>query len=238
MCRPSKTTLKTIAFLMCFGLLPQLSLAQIDQGQTGLWSMYFWNASFDDSVFGAQGDIQYRQWEVGEDLEQLLLRGGLTWRPKSMQNTLLTLGYANITSGTFGPSDAQSTENRIYQEALLGQKPASWLHLRHRFRFEQRWVEDQDFRTRFRYAIFADVPLNGIDPGPGSIYLSLYNEVFVNGERDIGGDNEVQLFDRNRSYAALGYGLNHGLRVQAGYMHQESANFGKGQLQLSLHQNF
>jgi hypothetical protein len=219
-------------------LFSQPALAQVDEGQTGLWSMYFWNAALEDSGFGAQGDIQYRQWYVAEDLEQILLRGGLTWRPEGMQNTLLTFGYANITSGTFGPSDSRSTENRLYQEALLTQRPAEWLHLRHRFRYEQRWVADQDFRTRFRYAIFTDIPLNGIDPGPGSVYLSFYNEVFINGERDIGNDATVELFDRNRTYGAVGYGLDNGLRVQLGYMHQESASFGKGQLQLSLHQNF
>lgn len=214
------------------------SIAQVDEGQTGLWSMYFWNTSFSDSQFGAQGDVQYRQWDVGDDLEQLLLRGGPTWRPSGMRNTLLTLGYAHITSEAFGPSNADSKENRVYQEALLSQQPADWLFLRHRFRFEQRWVEDQDFRTRFRYAIFADIPLNGIPPGPGSLYLSLYNEVFVNGQRDIGDGAEVELFDRNRSYAALGYGLRDGLRVQFGYMHQETASLGKGQLQLSLHHRF
>ena len=63
-------------------------------------------------------------------------------------------------------------------------------------------------------------------------------DIFVNGQRDIGDGAEVELFDRNRSYAALGYGLRSGLRMQLGYMHQESATFGKGQLQLSLHHNF
>lgn len=221
--------------------------AQVDEDQAGLWSMYFWNTTFSNtkadgessgSQFGAQGDIQYRQWDIGDDLEQLLIRGGLTWKPRSMRNTLLTFGYANITSQAFGPSDAESKEDRVYQEALLSQSPADWLFLRHRFRFEQRWVEDQDFRTRFRYAIFADVPLNGIAPGPGSVYASFYNEVFINGQRDIGNNNTVQLFDRNRTYAALGYGFQNGLRMQFGYMHQETANIGKGQLQLSLHHSF
>ena len=226
------------ALIAGFGLTPHIATAQVDQSQEGLWSMYFWGKRFGDSNFGAQGDIQYRQWDIGEDLEQLLIRGGLTWRPSSMNNTLLTFGYANITSGEFGPSDDKSTEDRIYQEALLSQKLAKWLHLRHRFRFEQRWVENQDFRSRFRYAVFADIPLNGIDPGPGSIYLALYNEIFINGERDIGDGREVELFDRNRAYAAIGYGLKNGSKVQFGYMHQESANFGKGQIQLSLHQSF
>ena len=62
--------------------------------------MLFWSKSFDNSRLGLQGDIQYRQWDVGSDLEQLLLRGGLTYRPESAANILFTGGYANITSGT------------------------------------------------------------------------------------------------------------------------------------------
>lgn len=211
---------------------------ELDEDQVGLWSMYFFNARFADSSFGVQGDLQYRQWDIGEDLEQLLLRGGLTWRPAGRNNVLLTAGYANITSEPFGPSDAQTREDRVYQEALLSQQPAQWLFLRHRFRFEQRWVDNQDFRTRFRYALFADIPLNGIPPGRGSVYLALYNELFLNGQRDIGAGRRVELFDRNRLYGALGYGISDGLRVQLGYMHQETATSGKGQLQVSLHHNF
>ncbi|MEM7219739.1 MAG: DUF2490 domain-containing protein [Pseudomonadota bacterium] len=224
-----------IAVVLFAAVFAWPAYAQVDEDQAGLWSMYFWNADFGDSRFGLQGDVQYRQWDIGDDLEQLLLRGGLTWRPEGMTSTLLTLGYANITSEPFGPGNDETGENRVYQEALLSHQPADWLYLRHRFRYEQRWVDDQDFRTRFRYALFVDVPLNGVAPGPGSLYLALYNEVFINGERNIGDDARVQLFDRNRSYAALGYGLRAGLKMQFGYMHQESANFGKGQLQVSLH---
>lgn len=212
--------------------------AQVDEDQLGLWSMYFFNTSFNDSAWGLQGDLQYRQWDVGSDLEQLLLRGGLTYRPQSRTGVLFTLGYGNITSGEFGPSDRDSNEHRIYQEALLSHRAAERLYLRHRFRLEQRWVSGQDFRTRFRYAIFADIPLNGDDLKKGAIYASLYNEIFINGERDIGDGREVSSFDRNRTYVALGYSLEDNLRLQFGYMHQETDPFGKGQLQLSLHHAF
>lgn len=234
----SRTSIKALWICLALWTLPLVSTAQVDENQAGLWTMYFWGTTFEDSRFGLQGDVQYRQWDVGQDLEQLLLRGGVTWRPESMQGTLLTFGYAHITSGAFGPSSDKSEESRVYQEALFSHKPADWLNFRHRFRFEQRWVDNQDFRHRFRYAIFADIPLNGVNPGPGSVYLALYNEIFINGQRDIGDGRTVELFDRNRTYAALGYGFKNGMRTQFGYMHQESANFGKGQLQISLHHSF
>lgn len=211
--------------------------AQIDEDQLGGWYMYFFDARSDDSQWGFQGDIQYRNWDLIGDLEQLLLRGGLTWRPTS-NDALLTLGVANITTGEFGPGDSTTNENRIYQEALLPQSIGTRLYLRHRFRYEQRWVDGQDFRTRFRYALFMNIPLNRDDLKAGAWYLSFYNEVFLNGERDIGDGRTVEIFDRNRFYAALGYSLSDSLKLQTGFMHQYTNDWGKPQFQLSLHQNF
>jgi hypothetical protein len=218
-------------------ICPAASLAQIDDSQLGAWYMYFFDARPESSQFGVQGDLQYRNWDTLGDLEQLLLRGGLTWRPES-NDVMFTLGYANITTGEFGSGDSTINENRVYQEALLPQKIGSRVFLRHRFRYEQRWIDGQDFRTRFRYAIFMNIPFNRDDLGKGAWYLSLYNEIFINGERDIGNGRTVELFDRNRFYAAVGYSLSDRLKLQTGFMHQYTNNWDKTQFQLSLHQAF
>jgi hypothetical protein len=213
------------------------AVAQVDEDQLGAWYMYFFAKTFEDSRFGLQGDLQYRNWDLGGDLEQLLLRGGLTWRPASL-DMLVTLGYANITTGEFGPGDDTVNEDRIYQEALLPQKLGERVFLRHRFRYEQRWVDNQDFRTRYRYALFMDIPLNQSDLSEGAWYLAFYNELFINGQRDIGDGRSVELYDRNRTYGAVGYSLRDNLRLQGGYMYQHTDNVRKGQLQLSLHHSF
>lgn len=208
-----------------------------DEDQLGSWYMYFFNTTFGDGPFGVQGDLQYRAWDAGGDLEQLLLRGGLTYRPEDA-NVLFTLGYGNITTGAFGDSDATTGESRIYQEALLPQKLGKRFQLTHRFRYEQRWVEGQDFRTRYRYNIFVNVLLNATAMEKKTLYLALYNELFINGQTDIGDGREVQRFDRNRTYLGLGYGLTDNLRVQVGWMRQTTVNWSKGQTQLSLHHKF
>lgn len=208
-----------------------------DEDKLGSWYMYFFNATLGDGPFGVQGDIQYRAWDAGGDLEQLLLRGGLTYRPEDA-NVLFTLGYANVTSGAFGDSDATSGESRIYQEVLLPQKLGQRFQLTHRFRYEQRFVEDQDFRTRFRYNIFLNVLLNATEMEKKTLYLALYNEIFINGQTDIGDGRTVERFDRNRTYLGLGYALAGNLRVQAGWMQQTTDNWAKGQTQLSLHHTF
>ena len=225
----------TVALLI---LLPvSASATAIDEDQPGGWYMFTFNNDFTESRFGFQGDVQYRTWDGSGDLEQLLLRGGITYRPDALPGKY-TLGLANITSGQFGDSKQTRTENRTYQEAVIPQRVWQKGFLRHRIRFEQRWVNGQDFRTRFRYALFANVPLNRSDLSPGAFYLALYNEVFINGERNIGGGAEVDFYDRNRLYGALGYKFSDSGQIQVGYMQQHTNVLNKGQFQLSLHYNF
>ncbi len=209
----------------------------VDEDKLGAWYMYFYNHQFGDSRWGIQGDAQYRNWNLGGDLEQLLLRSGVTYTPTDAGITF-TLGYANITSGAYGDSDATSSENRIYQEALFSQRIGGRFLLTHRLRYEQRWVETQDFRTRYRYNLFLNVPLNATEMGEGVLNLALYNEVFLNGQLDIGDNRRVQHFDRNRLYLGLGYGITDRLRTQLGWMKQTSVNVAKAQLQVSLHHSW
>ncbi len=213
------------------------SVAQVESGKTGAWYMYFYDYQFKDSRFGIQGDAQYRNWNLGGDLEQLLLRSGLTYRPKGV-NVKFTLGYANITSGEFGEGNRTSSENRIYQEAIFPQKLGNRVYLTHRFRYEQRFLEDQDFRTRYRYNLFMNIPINKSSLEKGAYYAALYNELFINGQKDIGDNRTVEFFDRNRTYLGLGYVFKPGMRFQLGWMNQKTNAIGKGQLQLSFHHNF
>tara|TARA_B100001063_G_C16601706_1_gene471057 strand:+ start:39 stop:737 length:699 start_codon:yes stop_codon:yes gene_type:complete len=209
-----------------------------DEDQLGAWYMYFWNTNFGESNWGLQGDYQYRDWRGLGDREQLLLRTGITFTPKE-SGVKFTLGYANITTGQYGTNiDSPVSENRIYQEALFGQTLWKRLLLTHRIRYEQRWVETQDFRTRYRYNLFVNIPFTRTTLEKGTPYFAFYNEIFINGERNIGDGREVQFFDRNRTYLGLGYALNNKLRMQLGWMEQTTVNWQKGQLQISLHQTF
>jgi hypothetical protein len=207
------------------------------EDQLGAWYMYFFNMRFGKSQFGIQGDYQFRFWNWGSDLEQILLRTGVTYRPKNA-DIMFTLGYANITTGAFGDSDATFNESRMYQEALFPQKIGSRFLLTHRIRYEQRWVEGQDFRTRYRYNLFLNVPLNNTQLAAKTVYVAFYNEIFINGQQSIGDGLTVEYFDRNRTYLGLGYGLRNNLRLQVGWMNQMTNNLTKAQAQFSLHHSF
>jgi hypothetical protein len=230
--RLSGTVLPLLLAMLCASGASALDA----EDETGLWSMYFFSGNFGDSNWLVQGDLQYRQWQVGDDTEQILRRASVGYRPGGGR-TVLAGGYAFITSKAFGNGGPENDEHRIYQEALIPQNVGERLYLTHRLRSEQRWVDRQDFRTRYRYALFANIPLNREDLAPGAVYLALYNELFINGERDT-GRGRVDYFDRNRAYLGLGYTLRQGLRVQLGVMRQDTETLDRTQLQLGLHHNF
>lgn len=224
-----------IFFISLFN--PHSSKSQLNEQQTGAWYMYFFNSTFKESTWGIQGDVQYRNWNLGGDLEQLLLRGGLTYTPKNAK-IKFTLGYGNVQTGEYGPSTTTSVESRVYQEALIPDKIGSRFFLVHRFRYEQRFLTEQNLRTRLRYNLFLNIPLNSSEMKQKTIYLALYNELFINGQRNIGNSRQVELFDRNRTYVALGCVIKAQLKIQLGAMRQLTDNWGKTQLQLSLHHKF
>ncbi|KAA3639920.1 MAG: DUF2490 domain-containing protein [Bacteroidetes bacterium] len=230
--------MKKSLFLLIFSLslfIPKQGDAQINEDEMGAWYMYFFNTTFKESPWGVQGDFQYRNWNIGGDLEQLLLRGGITYKPKNA-NIKFTLGYGNITTGAFGDDNSTTSESRIYQEALFPVQFGNRFYTNHRFRYEQRFVENQDLRTRYRYNLFLNIPLNKAAMADKTIYLALYNELFINGQRNTGNGNTVEIFDRNRFYYALGYMIKKGMKVQLGVMNQTTDNWSKNQLQLSFHQ--
>jgi hypothetical protein len=227
-----KKSLFPLVLLMFF--IAKNGFAQINEDKLGAWYMYFFNTTFNESSWGVQGDIQYRNWNIAGDLEQLLLRGGITYKPKNA-DIKFTLGYGNITTGSFGSETATTSESRMYQEALFPVRFGMRFYTNHRFRYEQRFVENQDFRTRYRYNLFLNIPLNKTSMENKTIYLALYNELFINGQRDIGNGMNVETFDRNRFYVAMGYMIKKGLKIQFGIMNQSTNNWRKNQLQISLH---
>lgn len=227
----------TLFAFMILSIIPfQKSYSQIDEAENGAWYMYFFQGKIKDKGFGYQGDIQLRNWNLGGDLEQLLIRGGLTYTPKNA-NVKFTLGYGNVTTGQYGMDNNQTVnESRIYQEALFPVKFGKRFYTNHRFRYEQRFVEDQDLRTRYRYNFFLNVALNKPEMEKSTIYLALYNELFINGEKNIGDGKSVEIFDRNRFYSGFGYVFSKKLKVQLAYMNQTTNSWRKNQIQVSLHQ--
>jgi hypothetical protein len=83
---------------------------------------------------------------------------------------------------------------------------------------------------RLRYFLAAKVPLIKVEDGQSKLYLSAYNEVFLN--------TNSTVFDRNRVYGGVGYQLNKQIRIEAGYMNQLFEASSRDQFNLITFINF
>ncbi|MGB1392980.1 MAG: DUF2490 domain-containing protein [Flavobacteriaceae bacterium] len=207
--------------LTCVLMLPYISVAQ--SSDFGNWLIYIGNKKV-NSKWNIHNEVQYRNYDAIGDLEQLLLRTGLGYNLSENNHNLL-LGYGYILSQNY-IADTQNkmdvNEHRIFQQFTSKQNVGS-VSLSHRYRFEQRFVES-DFKMRLRYFLAFKVPILKTETSPTKLYLSAYNEVFLNTESDV--------FDRNRVYGGLGYQLNKNVRIEAGYMSQLFENSSRDQFNL------
>ncbi len=205
-------------------MLPILAIGQ--DSNFGNWMIYFGNKQF-DSKWNLHHEVQYRNYKAIGDLEQLLLRTGLGYN--LTENTNLLLGYGFILSENYlGDSDDkfQVNEHRMYQQVITKQI-IKGISLQHRYRFEQRFVED-DFKLRFRYFLGLNIPI--VKKETHKYYLSAYIEIFLN--------TESSIFDRNRLYGGFGYKLNDSVRIEVGYMNQFFETSSRDQLNIMTFVNF
>lgn len=210
--------------------------SQTSHDDLGAWYQYFWNTKFRESKFGIKGDVQYRNWQIIGDFQQFILRGGINY--KATSNLGFTLGYSYFSSGEYGESTQTVSENRIFQDMDLSQKIGNRIYISHRFRLEERWIEDQDFRTRFRYLFAINIPLNSQTIQKNTVYLSAFDEVFLNGQKDIGNHQKVKIFDRNWLYAGIGYALKDNFKFQLGFLNQATPSADNNNLVLTIHHSF
>ncbi|MFC0603665.1 DUF2490 domain-containing protein [Winogradskyella pulchriflava] len=216
-----------IATLIIALVLPFFAMSQ--DSNLGNWLIYIGNKKL-NSKWNIHNEVQYRNYNAIGDLEQLLLRTGVGYN-LSENNDNILLGYGYILSENYiGNTDDKVSvnEHRIFQQFTTKQKIGN-VGLSHRYRFEQRFVED-DFKMRFRYFLGINVPLQYKEEGKNPLYLSLYNEIFLN--------TKSSVFDRNRVFGGLGYKFSDNLRMELGYMNQYFETSGRDQINIIAFVNF
>ncbi len=212
--------------LICSFSFAKLSFSQ--DTEIGNWFIYFGNQKINNK-FNWHNEVQYRNYNFAGDLQQLLLRTGIGYNLTENNNNVL-LGYAFINSQKYVDSLDEKTgsnEHRVYQQFITRQNFGR-VYLQHRYRVEERFLTD-DFQMRFRYFLSMNVPLNNKEMEKNTVYLSAYNEVFLNAQ-DV-------YFDRNRLYGGLGYVINKNLRFETGFMQQKLQDNQRGQFQIIFFNN-
>jgi len=192
------------------------------------WYSYLGNVNFSQEIT-MHNELQVRNYDYGANLEQFMFRNGIGWNLTPSNNLLL--GYAYIYSQPKSDNNANIengfVEHRIFQQFITKQHYGRF-NLIHRYRLEERFVKN-DLKFRFRYWLAAQVALNKSTFEKGTIFLSLYNEVFLN--------LESTYFDRDRLYGAVGYILSDELKLEAGVLRQVFDQRATNHLQVTLFSN-
>lgn len=215
--------IKKIALVFML-MLPVFAISQ--ESNFGNWMIYFGNKKI-NSKWNLHHEVQYRNYNAIGDLEQLLLRVGLGYNLTEKTNLLFGYGYI-LSENYIGDSDDkfQVNEHRVYQQ-LITKQYFKKMSMQHRYRFEQRFVED-DFKLRFRYFLGINIPLSKKETN--KLYLSAYNEIFLN--------TESPIFDRNRLYGGIGYKISNSVKIELGYMNQFFETSNRDQLNIITFVNF
>ncbi|MCZ8196734.1 MAG: DUF2490 domain-containing protein [Flavobacterium sp.] len=219
------TNLVRFYLIVCISFT-SISFAQ--KSEVGNWLIYFGNQAI-NKKWNWHNEVQYRSFNFIDDTNQLLLRTGIGYNLSENNNNLL-LGYGFINTQRYvANSDEKDSfnEHRIYQQFITRQNFGR-VYLQHRYRLEERFLPD-DFQLRFRYFLALNLPLNKKTMEKDAIYLSAYNEMFIN--------TESPIFDRNRLYGALGYVINKNFKVEAGFMAQTLEKTNRNQFQIVIFNN-
>lgn len=219
--------MKKNSIVYLFALLPVLGFAQA--GSFGNWLIYFGDKKINDR-WNLHHEVQYRNFNALGDTEQLLLRAGLGYNLTPSNNNIL-LGYGFIYSEPYIGNSGDKIgfdEHRVYQQFITRQSFGR-VSLQHRYRFEQRFFAD-DFRLRLRYFLGLNWALNHPQMQDKTLYLSVYNELFLN--------SKGNYFDRNRFYGGLGYRFSKNVRIELGVLNQALQNSARNQLNMIAFVNF
>ena len=226
--------LKLFKVLLFFLGFSSLSFSQKEiSPQSHGWIMYFGNHKLNEH-WGLHTEYQWRRAgreesaNVFQDWQQSLLRIGVDCYAKNQ--TQWTAGYGWIKTFEYGdqPVNHPFNEHRIWEQLIIKNKVGR-VDIQHRYRLEQRFIEQYKltsidnfeqngfvFRNRLRYRLMATVPLSKKELSDNTLFLSVYDEPFLGFGKGIGKN----ILDQNRLYAALGWRFNKNFNVQLGYLNQ------------------
>ena len=196
--------------------------------KNGNWLIYIGNQKI-NKKWNLWSEVQHRNYNFIGDVEQLLLRTGVGYNLSEDNNNIL-LGYSFIQSHKYDNitfNKTKTNEHRIFQQFITKQNFSSF-YTQHRFRVEERFFTN-DFKLRFRYFLSINKPINKNFLEKDAIYLSTYNEIFLNDRKTI--------FDRNRLYGGIGYCINKSIKLELGYMSQMFEDGNRNQFQIILFNN-
>lgn len=177
--------------------------------QTGSWNVLQLRYNL-SSRFTIVGESQLRSLSFYDQFHFYEYKGGLVFKLSPNIQTMAGIGrYTTHPAGGDFVRPIQQIETRTWQDVVMRHSEGR-VRFEHRYRGEQRFT-NLGYRNRFRYRFHVQVPLNHRELSHRTLFISIWDEVFLT--------NRVQAFERNRVYGGLGYRWN-GSTWQMGFVNQ------------------
>ncbi len=188
---------------------------------SGAWFGLYTKYHFNDK-WAYYGEYHVRRKDGFDKMAQIYLRFGANYKITKYLD--VTAGFVNPYYWAPNPEDKNIDkvvpQYRAWEQAVLA-TPFDHIKVFHQLRLEQRYrrsyIKGSPFKLthRFRYKLTIYVPLNHQDFTPKTLFLSLYNEIFIQAGKSVIYNH----LEDNRAFIGLGYNLSHDLQIQSGYMY-------------------
>lgn len=224
--------IKKFAFLFSFIIASTIGYTQTSSvstlEETGIWEGFYLKIQLSKRL-GYYAEHHYRSRNAIDNVRSFV------GRPRQFYNRIgLNIFVSKNFEFVIGPAlvfnyspdpgnpdyESYTVEPRIWHQWLLKTAPIGRVKIMHQFRFEHRWKKENDigaeydYTNRFRYKIFAYIPLNSKYILPGTWFISPSAEIFMQSGKSIA----YNPFEDFRTYNGVGYVLNNKVTFFAGHM--------------------
>lgn len=196
--------------------------------ETGIWNGLYLKGRFSNKI-GYYGEHHYRVRNRIDDVNSFV------GRPRQIYNRAgINIFFNNYFEAVIGPTfvlnftpdpnderyERVVYEPRIWHQWLFIMPKMGRVKMYHQFRFEHRWKRSNEvgskmeYTDRFRYKVFAYIPINKEKIEPKTLFFSPSAEIFMHRGESI----VFNPFEDFRTYNGLGYVINPKFTVFVGHM--------------------
>ncbi|CAN5169420.1 hypothetical protein BH23BAC1_BH23BAC1_22980 [soil metagenome] len=213
--------------LTCFGQNAPQS-AEIHKPGTGLWMGLYTKLRFSERAF-YYAETHYRRRNSLGDRRDFIGRMGQIYNRHGINFLFnpyfeVTLGPVLVLNYSPQPDNPEyetvTLEPRIWHQWLLIQPQMGRFKFYHQFRFEHRFKRtnlrnsEYKYTDRYRYKIFAYIPLNKSYLGNNTLFLAPSAEIFMHTGKSV----VFHPLEDFRVYTGIGYIINQNYMLFGGHM--------------------
>ncbi len=209
-----------------YGHAQERSVSNLEE--TGLWSGLYLKGKFSEKL-GYYAEHHFRQRNEIDNVNSFVGRTRQVYNRAGL-NIMFNKYFEVVIGPTLvfnytpepGNEDFEKVviEPRIWHQWLFKVPQIGRVSLYNQFRFEHRWKRDNDvgadfdYTNRYRYKLFAYIPLNKSTLEKNTWYFSPSAEIFMQSGKSIVNNP----FEDFRTYNGIGYILNDNVTFFAGHM--------------------